>query len=98
MIKSLSALGAVMTAALVALPASAETAQIHYSDLNLASEAGQRAFEKRVEQPARKVCGMNALHTGTRTATPSMRRCFADAKDSARQQLAAVIDGQRLGG
>ncbi len=98
MIKSLSALTAAMAAALVALPASAETAQIHYSDLNLASEAGHKAFERRVERAARKVCGMNVHRTGTRTATPSMRRCLADAKDSARQQLAAVIDQQRLGG
>ena len=98
MIKSLSALSAVLAAALLALPASAETAQIHYNDLNLASDAGQRAFEKRVEQAARKVCGMNALHTGTRTVTPAMRRCFDDAKNSARRQLAAAINEQRLGG
>lgn len=98
MIKSLTTLSAVMATALVALPASAETAQIHYSDLNLATEAGQRAFDKRVERAARKVCGMNELRTGTRTATPAMHRCYTDAKKSARQQLAAVTDEQRLGG
>lgn len=91
---ALAAIGTVITAT----PAMAGEAKVAYHDLNLASVEGQETLKRRISQAAKQVCGYNDLNTGTRAATPDMRRCLAKAKASASQQMAVVIDEERLGG
>lgn len=96
--KSLMAASAAMAAAFTAVPASAETIEVSYADLNLSTKAGRNALDRRIHSAARKVCGYHALRMGTRTVTADMQRCLAKAKDGAKQQMAAAENGQKLGG
>ena len=85
-------------AAMATTPALAESKQVGFNDLNLASIEGQETLERRINHAARQVCGYSELKTGTRVATPAMRSCFAKAKKSATAQMAAAVNERRLGG
>lgn len=79
-------------------PAMAGGISVKYDDLNLASPAGQEALDKRIEVAARKVCGADTPTTGTRLQSSEARRCVVEAKRSATQQVAAVVEQRQMGG
>lgn len=59
---------------------------VHFDDLNLASPAGVKALERRINSTARRVCGYN----DSRGIMPKeYRDCMDNALASARQQVAA---------
>ena len=89
-----AAIGAMMTTT----PAFAGNMQIKYDDLNLSSPAGQAALERRIDKAAREVCGVDRQRSGTRFPSRSAQKCFESAKKQATQQMAALVDEQRLGG
>lgn len=67
--------------------ASYETAEVRFADLNLSSQAGQAALDRRIEGAARRVCEAEPP-VASRTAGRSERnRC----KTQVRQQVAAVL-------
>jgi UrcA family protein len=67
--------------------AAAETAEVHIADLNLSSQAGQSALDRRVEGAARRVCEV-AAPIGSRAANRIEEiRC----KTQVRQQVAAAL-------
>ncbi len=99
---------AATAAALIATPAiagtkddgkyPAESMSIQYSDLNLASAEGQAQLERRIDAAARKVCKLGQHRTGTRIPSAESKDCFAKARQSARTQMASVMNANRMGG
>lgn len=81
------------------LPAvAAETRQVRYDDLNLATPTGVQSLERRIDGAARDVCGV----TGARDVGPTTfvqdRACMAAAKAKAASQVAALQTGAARGG
>ncbi len=89
---------ATMAALFATAPAQAGGTQIKYDDLNLASPEGQKVLERRIDQAARQICGMDEQRTGSRLPSRSAKQCFAKAKKSATAQMAAIVEDRRLGG
>lgn len=73
-----------------------EVALIHkvgYKDLDLKSEAGAAALEKRIEDVAKHACyELDELYPKSRAEN---RRCEISARDSAKGQMEAVIAAAR---
>ncbi|MBO6767242.1 MAG: UrcA family protein [Erythrobacter sp.] len=84
--------------ALTANAAHANSVNVTYDDLNLATEAGQKVLEQRIESAARSVCGLDRQRTGTRIPDTAARSCYKKAKASASAQVAARIKSDGLGG
>ena len=75
------------------------TAEVHFADLDLGTEAGQRMLDTRIEAAIRKVCRSVDLKTGTRIMDQSAQECKARARAEAKSQVAAIVrsDVQRGG-
>jgi len=95
---TLAAFAAAGFAAAISAPASAEQSDqtrvtaVRYSDLDLASESGQRAMQRRIELAAREVCGVDELATGTRIVSSSARTCYAQTLENLSREVAARTD------
>lgn len=101
---------AALCAALITTPAFAGTTQqsgtqsgaqsmaIHYADLNLDTAEGQEQLERRIQAAARKVCNVGKHRTGTRIPSARSKACFVKARQSARDQVASMVDENRRGG
>ena len=87
-------------AALAALPAAAQdrSVAVPYADLNLATPEGQAALDQRINRAARQVCGLDEVRTGTRLRSNIDRECFRQARTQVKQQVAAALAQQQLGG
>lgn len=85
-------------AVLTAVPASAESITVEHRDLNLSSPEGQAALDQRIDRAARKVCGLDEQRTGTRLAPLKDTKCYRQAKAQVKQQVAAAVAAQQLGG
>lgn len=81
-----------------AVPASAESTRVGYSDLDLTTEKGQVELDRRILKAARAACGYNDVQTGTRMVPQSIQRCVKDATLQARTQFAAIVESQQKGG
>jgi UrcA family protein len=68
------------------------------ADLNLATPAGQRALDQRVEKAVRQVCRVTSLTTGSRILSQEVKTCLAKARAEARQQVAALVRADQRGG
>lgn len=79
-------------------PDGAMVATISTSDLNLATPEGQRQLDRRVDRAVRKVCRTTNPATGTRIMNQDQRNCLANARSSAKQQVAALIAAEQRGG
>ncbi|MGB7373568.1 UrcA family protein [Pontixanthobacter sp.] len=79
-------------------PVYAESIAIEYRDLNLATIQGQDVLERRIDRAARKVCGLGNRKSGTRIPSPEIRECYDQAKRQGSQQMATLVDDERLGG
>lgn len=89
---------AVSCAMLSGVPAAAEDMVVSYKDLNLATEQGQKALERRIDAAARKYCGYDRTATGSRLRPAGAERCYAQAKAEAQKSFAALVAENRLGG
>ena len=90
-------------AAAVAVPAHAASTDsasvaVRYSDLDLATEQGQKTLEERLDRAARQVCGLDERATGTRIAGREATACYRQAKEQLARQVARVVDNSRTGG
>ena len=92
---------ATLAAAAVALSASplaAESINVAYGDLNLASAAGQKTLDGRIDRAARQLCGHNAVGTRSVRENQAAKMCFQKAKAAANEQFAASVTASTLGG
>ena len=87
---------------MIAVPAVAGAklpqATVSYSDLNLNPKAGQAKLEKRIVAAARKVCQADKPAVGSRFMSAETRRCLEVAINSAKPQVASVVQDSALGG
>ena len=87
-----------------ALPASAAaqpTTRAHsvtYADLDLSTQAGLQALERRIVRAARTVCGMDEPATGTRLRSADVSACYDQAVGNTRAQIAQAAAAARKGG
>ena len=84
-----------LAAALPAQATASETKQVSvsYSDLDLSTEDGRVALERRIEQAAQEMCGMDGrLTTGSRMPTYSMRACYKKATSQIGESVARAIE------
>lgn len=99
---------AIAGAALIAAPATAgpklsqknvgQSVAVSYADLNLGTVAGQKALERRINAAAKKVCQWDKHAVGTRILSPDRRACFDKARQSAKKQMASLINTTARGG
>ncbi|MEM1052145.1 MAG: UrcA family protein [Pseudomonadota bacterium] len=74
------------------------TKGITYTDLNLNTAQGQARLEQRIESAVRSVCSEHEHRSGTRIRSPQLNACLANARASAKKQVAAIMADQRRGG
>jgi UrcA family protein len=92
---------AALAAALLAHPASAQTAPpapqvVHYADLDLSSPAGVRELDRRIGAAVRDACGSASdadLH-----GQNLVIRCRVEARGQAKAQRAIAVASVRAGG
>lgn len=96
---SLAASAALITT-VPAAAAADDSAQIsvRYDDLNLASAKGQKILERRLIAAARQACGLDGSKTGTRMRSEEETQCYRQAKATAMQRHAMIVEPYRLGG
>ena len=84
----------------VATPAFAQEVAftVEYRDLDLATEAGQRTLERRIDKAARKACGLDARMTGSRVDPNDARACVSELRAKAHEQFAALAAREGKGG
>lgn len=76
--------------AATASAASAASLEIKTSDLDLTTEAGVKALDKRIMAAARKVCDAQEPNTGSRIATKAGTACVKRTATEARERVAAL--------
>jgi UrcA family protein len=102
--KTLIAAAATCALTLTATPAfaagdpEAPRQSISIRDLDLATPEGQEELERRIDRVAKQICGLDTVRTGTRIRSREKRECYAQAKASASQQVAAMMKRQNRGG
>jgi UrcA family protein len=96
-----TALFAVVGIAAAPAPAAAQdqpAAAIGFADLNLATEAGQKALEVRIERTARRICGMDEVRTGTIMQSRAATQCYRQALRNTRERVAQAVRQSQQGG
>ena len=84
-----------------AAPAAAQdlpSVTVAYDDINLATPAGQKRLDRRIESAARVVCDYERHLTGTRIVNSETRMCLEKARASARADVAAAKLAATKGG
>lgn len=94
--KTAIALAAISTI-FAAQPAFAEAATVSYKDLDLTTEQGQKELDRRIDNAARDVCGMNESRTGTRMVSTDARKCYKEARQKLEKRLAALTTNKATG-
>ena len=97
-ILALAAAAVALTVPAAATEAESNSVGVRYSDLNLASKAGQDELDRRLDRAARNVCGMDGIRTGTRLASAESRRCYREARVTLDKQFAALVKERAAGG
>lgn len=87
-----AALGLVLAAtpALAELPEQ-RTVTFTTGDLKLTTPEGQKELSWRIERAVRDVCQISARDAGSRMLTADAKACIAKARNSAQQQVAALM-------
>lgn len=94
MLKSL----ACVLALTAAVPAVAETRVVRYDDLNLSSPAGLERLDRRIDAATRQVCGADETYRSSLADRGAVRKCIAEAKARAADQVARREIGATRGG
>jgi UrcA family protein len=94
--RTLSIALALATAPVALSPAAAETGRIgiSYADLDLSTEEGRAALDRRIDDAARAMCGRDVT-TGTILAHGKSSRCVERAKASVHQTIAERVARDR---
>jgi UrcA family protein len=74
------------------------SARIELSDINLATVAGQKKLDNRIERAARTVCRVLDVDSGKRMINQEARDCVVKVRADARQQVAAITGDRQRGG
>ena len=94
---------ALVSASLIATPIAASAATsgeqrttgVTYSDLDLSTEQGRAELDRRIDNAARQVCGMDDAVLGTRLPGRQERQCYREAREQLDRHFARVIEQNR---
>lgn len=84
--------------ALISAPALAESRSVKFHDLDLASQAGAKELDRRIDAAAKETCGWAGVRTGSRMASKSVKSCLETARASARKQVAEAVGSAATAG
>ena len=92
-----------LATAVLAVPAAAAEDQpprvaVHYANLDLTSEAGQKQLDLRLERAAREVCGVDKTVIGTHLRSTHSRECYREARRHLDQEFAQAVTRKSAGG
>lgn len=74
------------------------TIGVTYQDLDLATDAGRAELQRRIDNAARQVCGMNERAVGSNIVTRESRECYRSAKRDLDRNFARIVaDRTRAG-
>lgn len=101
--KLIALAAAALGLALAAIPALAQTTDhrtmaIITSDIKLATPEGQKLLSPRIEGMVRSVCQIGHRDAGSRILTDEAKTCIAKARNSAQQQVAALMAAEERKG
>ena len=71
---------------------------VTYADLDLTSAEGQKTLERRLSSAIEQVCQTDAIRTGTRIKSSASKQCAKQAEAQAKQQVAVIVEREKLGG
>ncbi len=91
------ALCAMTPPAFAAAPAPVNAVQVRHAGLDLNTSEGQAKLNRRIENAARSVCGMDTMQTGTRIHSRSSTECYQNALRQIQPQFARLINSDRRG-
>ncbi|MFB0611220.1 UrcA family protein [Aurantiacibacter poecillastricola] len=93
---------AIAASAMIATPALATnelpTATVRYNDLDLSTQQGQDALERRLHNAAREVCGIDPRTTGFALPTAESRKCYSETIKSFEREIALRAEQQQRRG
>ena len=72
--------------------------EVAYADLDLTSEEGIAELDRRIDEAAREVCGVDNIRVGTRLPSRSARKCYEQAKLQLDTHFAQIKRDAYLGG
>ncbi len=82
---------------LAAQPVLAESVTVTYDDLDLSSEAGQKELDHRIDNAARKVCGLDQKDVGSLIPSREARDCYRDARKQIEKRVATLTQTKTAG-
>ncbi|MCB2065714.1 MAG: UrcA family protein [Erythrobacter sp.] len=92
---------AIAASAALAVPAAAaeqgESVRVRYSDLNLSTDQGQAALQRRLERAAEEVCGVDRNSSGMALPSRQARRCYNETVRNFEREVAALAAEQQRG-
>ncbi|RIV89045.1 UrcA family protein [Aurantiacibacter zhengii] len=91
---------ALAASAVLAAPVSAaeaESVAVRYSDLDLSTQAGQAALERRLHRAAEEVCGIDRRTSGAALPSSEARRCYRETILNFDQEIALRAEAQQRG-
>ena len=85
--------------AMIATPALADSVvtqsvQVRYSDLDLSTQAGQDTLERRLNQAAESVCGIDRRTSGPTLPSTESRKCYRETIKSFDREIAVRAQQQ----
>lgn len=91
---------ALAASAMIATPAIAgnadgDSVSVRYSDLNLATQDGQRALERRLNRAAEKVCGIDRRTSGMALPSSESRSCYRKTVEGFEREIATRVHQQQ---
>jgi UrcA family protein len=88
----------VLTAPAAAAEDEALSVEVHYSDLDLTSEAGQKQLDRRLERAAREVCRVDEKVVGSYMRPRHSRECYLEARRQLNQEFAQLVSRKKMAG
>ena len=96
MIGTAAMMAVVSVPAIAASTGEPQSIEVSYGDLNLASASGRDRLQSRVRRAAAKVCGYEQSSRELARSF-STRSCMKRANTNANVEIAALVNGSRLG-
>jgi len=91
------AAGAMIATPAVAAEGEGATMQVRYSDLDLSTDEGQAALERRLDRAAELVCGIDRRTNGVALPSTEARACYRETIKNFEREIAAVAEQQQRG-
>lgn len=92
------AIAALSGVLIAAQPASAESVEVQFEDLDLTTPQGRKELDRRIDRAAEQVCGARETTVGTRLRSSETIECIRQARRQTRASMAKLIETRKAGG